>query len=117
MAGALIFSKWTDEQKKLIRESRITTTRNIVEGIAPHPERKITLFNTSAVGYYAFHGDEELNEDSPHGPRTIGKRGRPFCPLEVFSDPFFAGSAFKEATIVISSILLFLPHFRLRPGK
>ena len=67
LAGASIFSKWTDEQKKLIRESRITTTRNIVEGIAPHPERKITLFSTSAVGYYGFHGDEELNEDSPQG--------------------------------------------------
>ena len=27
----------------------------------------ITLFSASAVGYYGFHGDEELTEDSPPG--------------------------------------------------
>lgn len=67
LAGASIFSKWTEEQKKAIRESRISTTQNIVEGIPSHPERKITLFSTSAVGYYGFCGDEELTEDSPPG--------------------------------------------------
>jgi hypothetical protein len=67
LAGASIFSKWTDEQKKAIRESRVSTTQNIVEGIPFHPEKKITLFSTSAVGYYGFCGDEELVEDSPPG--------------------------------------------------
>jgi len=67
LAGASIFSKWTDEHKKAIRESRINTTQNIVEGIPPHPEKKIALLSTSAVGYYGFCGDEELVEDSPPG--------------------------------------------------
>jgi len=67
LAGASIFSKWTDEQKKAIRESRVSTTQNIVEGIPTHPERPFTLFSTSAVGYYGFCGDEELFEDSPPG--------------------------------------------------
>jgi uncharacterized protein (TIGR01777 family) len=67
LAGASIFSKWTEEQKKAIRESRVSTTRNIVEGIKPDSEKKITLFSTSAVGYYGFHGDEELTEESPPG--------------------------------------------------
>ena len=67
LAGASIFSKWTDEHKKAIRESRVSTTQNIVEGIPSHPERKITLLSTSAVGYYGFHGDEELFEESPPG--------------------------------------------------
>ncbi len=67
LAGASIFSKWTDAYKKLIRDSRMTTTRNLVEGIPAHSERKITLFSTSAVGYYGFHGDEELAEQSPPG--------------------------------------------------
>jgi len=65
LAGASIFSKWTEEQKKAIRESRISTTRNLVEGI--NPKKKLIFFSTSAVGYYGFHGDEELNEDSPPG--------------------------------------------------
>lgn len=67
LAGASIFSKWTEQQKKAIRESRIDTTQNIVEGIPSSPKRNITLFSTSAVGYYGFCGDEELVEDSPPG--------------------------------------------------
>lgn len=67
LAGASIFSRWFDEQKKAIWESRVRTTRNIVEGISSHTGKKITLFSTSAVGYYGFCGDEELTEASPPG--------------------------------------------------
>jgi uncharacterized protein len=67
LAGASIFSKWTEEHKRAIRESRVNTTQNIVEGIPSRPERPFTLFSTSAVGYYGFCGDEELVEDSPPG--------------------------------------------------
>ena len=67
LAGASIFSKWTEEHKKAIRESRVSTTQNIVEGIPSQPEKQFTLFSTSAVGYYGFCGDEELVEDSPPG--------------------------------------------------
>lgn len=67
LAGASIFSRWTDEHKKAIRESRVHTTRNIVKGIPLQPQKQITLISTSAVGYYGFHGDEELTEESPPG--------------------------------------------------
>jgi uncharacterized protein (TIGR01777 family) len=67
LAGASIFSKWSDEYKKLIRDSRFFTTRNIIEGIPSQSGKKIALFSTSAVGYYGFHGDEELDEESPSG--------------------------------------------------
>jgi uncharacterized protein (TIGR01777 family) len=67
LAGASIFSKWTEEHKKEIRESRVSTTQNIVKGIPSHAEKNITLFSTSAVGYYGFCGDEERTEDSPPG--------------------------------------------------
>ncbi len=67
LAGASIFSKWTEKHKKAIQESRVNTTRNIVEGIPSRPERPVTLFSTSAVGYYGFCGDDELTEASPPG--------------------------------------------------
>ena len=67
LAGASIFAKWTEEHKKAIRESRVSTTRNIVEGIPFHPQKQFTLLSTSAVGYYGFCGDEELTEESPPG--------------------------------------------------
>jgi uncharacterized protein len=65
LAGASIFGRWTDEIKRALRESRILATRNLVDAIADH-EVKIFL-STSAVGYYGFHGDEELTEESPPG--------------------------------------------------
>jgi len=65
LAGASIFNRWTDQHKRAIRESRILTTRNLVEAIPPGGKR--SLFSTSAVGYYGFHGDEELAEGAPPG--------------------------------------------------
>jgi uncharacterized protein (TIGR01777 family) len=73
LAGASIFSKWTDEHKVAILESRINTTRNIVEGIPSRPESPFMLFSTSAVGYYGFCGDEALTEESPPGDDFLAR--------------------------------------------
>lgn len=67
LAGASIFNRWTDAEKRLIRESRIQTTRNLVNALERRTGMKTTLLSTSAVGYYGFHGDEALNEDTPPG--------------------------------------------------
>ena len=66
LAGASIFSRWTPQQKKILLESRIETTRNLVSAL-PDNSKHITLFSTSAVGYYGFHKDEILTEDMPSG--------------------------------------------------
>lgn len=66
LAGASIFSRWTPEQKKILLESRIETTRNLVSAL-PDNAKNITFFSTSAVGYYGFHEDEELTENMPAG--------------------------------------------------
>ena len=65
LAGPSIFSRWTEETKKKMRESRILATRNVVD--AAEGGRVRILFSTSAVGYYGFHGDEILTEESPPG--------------------------------------------------
>ncbi len=65
LAGASIFTRWTEETKRLLRESRLLTTRNLVEAV--EGGRVKTLFSTSAVGYYGFQGDEFLTEESPPG--------------------------------------------------
>ena len=67
LAGASIFSRWNARNKKAIRDSRILTTRNLVEGIAAQPDRKITLLNGSAVGYYGFRNGKELDESDTPG--------------------------------------------------
>jgi uncharacterized protein len=67
LAGAPIFTKWTEAQKKAIRESRILTTRNLVAAIRSDRDRPFTLISTSAVGYYGFHDNEDIFEESPPG--------------------------------------------------
>lgn len=67
LAGASIFQRWSERNKKNIRESRILTTRNIVAAVSLHTEKKIDLINASAVGYYGYHGDELLDERTPPG--------------------------------------------------
>lgn len=60
LVGETIGQRWNEEVKKRIRESRVTATKNIVSAI---PENSnITLISTSAVGYYGFHEDEEIDE-------------------------------------------------------
>jgi uncharacterized protein (TIGR01777 family) len=65
LAGASLFTRWTEEAKRMIRDSRILTTRHLVEAMDGGKGK--TLFSTSAIGYYGFHGDENLTEDSPAG--------------------------------------------------
>lgn len=73
LAGTSLFKRWTPEIKQSIRESRISTTRNIVDAIEPTGEGDVTLFSTSAVGYYGFCGDEEVTEESPSGDDFLAR--------------------------------------------
>ena len=65
LAGASIFTRWTEEAKKRIRDSRMLTTRRLVEAI--EGGRVKTFFSTSAIGYYGFHGDEAIPEEASPG--------------------------------------------------
>ena len=67
LAGASIFKRWTQKTKKEILESRVLTTRNLVAALSGAGSRGAVLISTSAIGYYGFHGDEELQEESPPG--------------------------------------------------
>ena len=71
LAGASIFTRWNEKTKKLIRYSRILTTRNLVAALPL--SGGVTLISTSAVGYYGFHGDEELGEDSGPGADFLAR--------------------------------------------
>ncbi len=67
LAGASIFGRWTRRRKKMIRDSRILTTQNLVDALSGRKDKETLLISTSAVGYYGFYGDEALDESSPPG--------------------------------------------------
>jgi uncharacterized protein (TIGR01777 family) len=70
LAGASIGSgRWTDARKREIADSRIVTTRRLVEAIGTDGPR--TLINASAVGYYG-DGDHPVDETAPAADDFLG---------------------------------------------
>lgn len=73
LAGSSIFTIWTDSARKSILESRVLTTRNLVDALAASGQEKI-LINASAIGYYGSRMDDEtLDEEAPHGSEFMSQ--------------------------------------------
>ena len=60
LAGRSIFNFWTENYKSQIYDSRILTTRHLVEALAPG--HAATLLSASAAGVYGDRGDDVLAE-------------------------------------------------------
>lgn len=68
LAGASIAGgRWTAERKKILRTSRVDTTRALVNALAKMAVRPRVFVSASATGYYGNRGNELLNEESPPG--------------------------------------------------
>lgn len=67
LAGTSIFQRWTKKTKKEILESRVLSTRNIVNALKGVQGREICLLNASGVGYYGLCGNEIIDERTPPG--------------------------------------------------
>jgi len=65
LAGRNIFNFWTEDYKKQIYDSRILTTRNLVESL--DNGRQVTLLNASAAGYYGSRDEDLLTESTESG--------------------------------------------------
>jgi uncharacterized protein (TIGR01777 family) len=74
LAGKNIFNRWTRRYKREIYESRIQTTRRLVEAL---PETGAPMLcSASAVGYYGDRGDETLTEDATAGDDFLAGVGK-----------------------------------------
>lgn len=64
LAGRTIFKRWTEAYKQAVYDSRVKTTKHIVNAI--DPDKETVLLSASAVGFYGDCGDAQLTEtDSP----------------------------------------------------
>ncbi|NUN64048.1 TIGR01777 family protein [Pseudanabaena biceps] len=59
--------RWTDTRKKQIKDSRILTTKVLVEAIAQTKEKPQVLISGSAIGYYGTSLDKSFDEYSSAG--------------------------------------------------
>ena len=67
LAGEPVATRWTEEQKRRIRDSRVKGTQNLVAGMRAAPRPPKVFVSASAVGFYGDRGDEILNESSKPG--------------------------------------------------
>jgi uncharacterized protein (TIGR01777 family) len=75
LAGASIFTPWTSAARRMIIDSRVLTTRNVVDALSGVSEGKV-LISGSAVGYYGGRLDDEiLDEKSPPGDDFLAQVG------------------------------------------
>ncbi len=74
LAGETIGTpRWTEAQKRRIRDSRIVGTRNLVDGIAAAAARPKVLVSGSGIDYYGDSGDDRLDESSPPGKGFLAR--------------------------------------------
>ena len=68
LAGEPIAEKrWTDSHLKVLENSRLETTRLLVEAIKTCTTPPAVLVNASAIGYYGTSSDQRFVESSPSG--------------------------------------------------
>ena len=63
---SLLSKRWSEEHKNEVRNSRINSTRALVEAIKLSDERPKTFISASAVGFYG-DSESEVDELSPKG--------------------------------------------------
>jgi uncharacterized protein (TIGR01777 family) len=59
--------RWTAERKRVLRSSRIDTTRVLVEALSRLKRKPSVFVSSSAVGFYGNRGDEILTETAGNG--------------------------------------------------
>jgi uncharacterized protein len=76
LAGESIFNRWTPEMRQAIVDSRVLTTRRVVEALAASGGQG-TLISASAVGYYGSDtGNALVDESSPGGDGFLAQVAR-----------------------------------------
>lgn len=74
LAGAPIAGKrWTTEYKKIIIDSRVDTTKALVEAVNQCTVKPEKFLSSSASGYFGDRGDEVLTDDSAPGSNFLAE--------------------------------------------
>ena len=76
LAGEPVSGRWTSAKRDRIRDSRISGTANLVQGMLSARPGPQLLVSTSAIGYYGPRGEQELNERASSGDSFLARVGR-----------------------------------------
>jgi uncharacterized protein (TIGR01777 family) len=74
LAGQGFFpSRWTEERKRLIVESRVNAGRAVVEAVTQATQKPGVVIQSSGIGYYGAREDEKLTEDAQPGDDFLAR--------------------------------------------
>ena len=76
LSGETVAGRWTESKKRLIRDSRVISTKNLATAIAQADKAPQTFLSASAIGYYGNRGDERLTEQSGSGQGFLAEVSR-----------------------------------------
>jgi hypothetical protein len=69
LLGEPVAQRWSEDSKRAIRDSRVLSTRRLVQGLTelPTDQRPAVLVSQSATGYYGPRGEAPLDEHASPG--------------------------------------------------
>ncbi len=67
MGESIADGRWSVNKKRMIKESRVDATKNLVHALSLLEHRPKVLVSASAMGYYGSRGDQELDEAASSG--------------------------------------------------
>ncbi|MGA6924614.1 MAG: NAD-dependent epimerase/dehydratase family protein, partial [Desulfosarcina sp.] len=118
LAGRSIFTIWTERAKREMVDSRILTTRHLVDAIPP--DGRTVLCSTSAVGYYGDRHEALLTEQSPPGDDFLADLSRQWEAEALKAEAKGARVVLMRFGIVLDrhggAMAMMIPAFRLYLG-
>lgn len=111
LAGEPVAAKrWNARQKQRIRDSRVESTRTIVEAIGalPAADRPRALINASGIDYYPFalealFDDDEVTEADPAGGEFLARVSRDSEAEAAHAEPFGVRVAVMRTGLVLDA--------------
>ena len=95
--------RWTPERKDLLRNSRVSTTRFLVDTFSRLTQKPRAFLSASAIGFYGSRGDEVLTEASACGTDFLSGVSREWEEEAQRAESFGIRTAILRFGIILSS--------------
>lgn len=121
MLGEPVDQRWTSAARRRIHDSRIQSTRLLVDALLalPDTERPATLISQSATGYYGARDDSPLDEDAPAGSGFLPQVVEEWEAAARVGAPSMRVACLRTGVVLSPSggaLAAMLPFFRLGIG-
>ncbi|WP_309397691.1 TIGR01777 family oxidoreductase [Cerasicoccus maritimus] len=121
LAGAGVADeRWTDERKRVLRESRIKSGQMLVDAMGKIANPPKVFISASGAGYYGPKPGKEVDETAPLGPGFLAEICRDWEATALAAEKHGARVAIARITVVLAAnggaLERMLPPFKLGLG-